>query len=203
MPTCEQELSSQERPVRHQPPHALQWPSLVLGIALGAAGWWVVSESVYVNWRSIVSPIGEPLVLRKDAKGDGRFGAPRSGNRRHRGIDIVAPVGSPVFAIRSGQVIATGLHRGLGRYVELEHRDEVHSLYAHLDTIGVAVGERIRQGQAIGTVGKTGNAHSPLIQPHLHLEISRAGQPLDPGVFGLALTEPIASESDASIDRGG
>ena len=180
----------------------IHWPSAAMGVLLGSAGWWAGRESLYIDWHSIASPIAEEsLVIRKDAKGDGRFGAPRSGNRRHRGIDVVAPLGSPVLAVRSGVVIATGAHRGLGRYVELEHRDKLCSLYAHLDRIAVDVGERIRQGQAIGTVGKTGNASHPLIQPHLHLEISKAGQTLDPSALGLALTDPVSSEPDTDAGR--
>jgi len=182
----------------------LHGPSIVLGALLGAGGWWAVVESTYINWQAIVSPVREePLAIRKDARGDGRFGAPRSGNRRHRGVDIAAPLGSPVLAIRSGLVIATGSHRGLGRYVELEHRDKLRSLYAHLEEVSAEVGARIRQGQSIGTVGKTGNARHPAIQPHLHLEISRAGQALDPGTLGLALTEPVSSDPDVDADRGG
>ena len=172
---------------------AVLWWSFVPGMVCGIAIGWAAQQLPYVDWREVIAPVDQDqLLLRHDAKGDGRFGAPRSGNRRHRGVDIEAPLGSPVRSIRSGRVIASGKHRGLGRYLELEHRDHVRSLYAHLETMAVDVGDRVRQGQLIGTVGKTGNARSPLITPHLHLEILHGGEPVDPAMLGLALVEPAA-----------
>lgn len=157
-------------------------------------------ELPFVNWQPIVAPVDtERLVIRQDAKGDGRFQAPRSGNRVHRGVDLAAPLGSPVRAVRSGTVVQVGFHRGFGRYVELEHRGRLRSLYAHLKDVGVEAGERVRQGAAIGTVGKTGNAKHPWIMPHVHLEISRGGAPIDPASLGLELMDP---ERDG-LDDGG
>lgn len=174
------------------------WSSFVPGVLCGAVLGWGVQQLPYVNWVEVMAPLEhQPLVIRHDAKGDGRFGAPRSGHRSHRGVDIEAALGSPVRAIRSGRVIAIGTHRGLGRYLEVEHRRNVRSLYAHLDTVMVDVEDRVRQGQVIGTVGKTGNARSPLINPHLHLEILRGGQPFDPAMLGLTFVEPKAVAEDS------
>ncbi len=187
------------------------WAGIVLGCGLTMA----LVKLPAADQRSIASPLDQqPLVIRHDAKGDGRFAAPRSGGRRHRGVDLVAAPGSPVRAIRSGTVLQIGDHRGLGRYVELEHRHRLHSLYAHLDMVSVGVGDRIRQGQAIGTVGKTGNARHPGITPHLHLEVFKgSGQPLDPRTLGLLALDPVtpqgpstaaeADESGESADAGG
>ena len=160
--------------------------AITLGCGLAIAG----VELPYVNWRSVASPIdAHPLILRHDAKGDGRFLAPRSGRRRHRGIDLATPLHSPVRAIRSGWVVEVGFHPGLGRFVELEHREHLRSLYAHLSQVSVEAGARVRQGEAIGTVGKTGNARSAWITPHLHLEVLRDGQPLDPQTLGLQVVD--------------
>jgi len=181
----------------------IRWSSFLLGLAAGAAVWWAAQELPYLNWRPIVVPLANtPLVIREDAKGNGRFGAPRSGNRSHQGVDLLAPVGAPVRAIRSGRVFVSSAHRGLGRYVELEHSGGLRSLYAHLDETGVKAGERIRQGQVIGSVGKTGNARHPLIQPHLHLEILREGQPVDPASLGLVFVESTAPTEHPDA-RGG
>ena len=172
---------------------------LTCGTALGSALLWLG----YADWYPVFAPLAqEPLVIRADAKGDGRFGAPRSGSRRHQGVDIQAPLGSPVKAIRGGRVIAVGRHRGLGRYLQVEHGGGVRSLYAHLDEIQVDVGARVRQGQAIGTVGRTGNARHPWIAPHLHLEVTRDGSVIDPQTLGLALVGPTERVSDADA-RGG
>lgn len=175
----------------------LMWTTSALSLVVGTVIGWTAQSLVYHDWRLVASPFEDrPLILRQDAKGDGRFGAPRSGNRRHHGIDLEAPVGSPVRAIRSGIVIASGIHRGLGRYLELEHRHGLRSLYGHLETTAVEVGDRVRQGQRIATVGKTGNAKHPVIKPHLHLEILRAGTPLDPATIGLSVIKDPADGRD-------
>lgn len=177
--------------------------SFWVGVVSGALLVTGVGELRYVNWRRVVPPIeGLPLALRQDAKGSGAFQAPRSGGRRHTGIDLAAPLGTPVQAIRSGNVIQVGTHRGLGRFVELEHRQGLKSLYAHLAETDVAVGQRVRQGQRIGTVGKTGNARHPLIEPHVHLQVTRAGEPMDPAALGLAVVS-LSAQGEATDGRGG
>jgi len=163
------------------------WIGLTLGVGLAAAALIVP----YINWQPVVPPLdARPLLIRRDAKGDGRFSAPRSGTRRHRGIDLAAAMDAPVRAIRSGVVVQVGVHRGLGRFVELEHRHQWHSLYAHLQQVHVQPGARVRQGALIGTVGKTGNARHPWIVPHLHLEIVKAGVAVDPQTLGLEALDP-------------
>ena len=150
-----------------------------------------VLELAYVNWHRAASPFESvPLLIRIDAKGDGRFEAPRSGQRRHRGIDLEAPVGTPVRAIRSGRVQTVAWHQGFGQYVELRHGAALTSLYEHLEAVVVSEGDRVRQGQIIGTVGKTGNARYRLIKPHLHLEVAQNGAPVDPGALGLVAAIP-------------
>ena len=163
------------------------------------------SEMPYVNWKPVVPPLDtEPLVIRQDAKGDGRFQAPRSGNRKHRGVDLVGELQSPVHAIRSGWVREARFHRGLGWFVELQHRGGLISLYAHLHETRVAPGMRVRQGDILGTVGKTGNARNALIVPHLHLEVLRNGAPINPEVLGLRFAQmpPVPAAGDAD-ERGG
>ena len=181
--------------------------SFWLGLLVGCGATIAALEIPYVNWQPVMPPIdAHPLVFRQDAKGDGRFQSPRSGHRRHRGIDLVAQLHSPVRAIRSGRVVQVGTHRGLGRFVELEHQAHLHSLYAHLNAVSVEPGARVRQGEVIGTVGKTGNARHPWITPHVHLEVLKDGEPIDPQLLGLQVVEPVtqlatgASSNDA---RGG
>jgi murein DD-endopeptidase MepM/ murein hydrolase activator NlpD len=172
---------------------------VVVGALLGWAAQWLF----YLDWHPIAAPLEQDqLVIREDDKGDGRFGAPRSGKRHHRGVDIEATVGSPVRAIRSGTVVESGTHRGLGRYLELEHRGGLQSLYGHLETVMVDVGDRVRQGQVIATVGKTGNARHPLIKPHLHLEVLQDGEPVDPAALGLAVIEPVDQAHGAHAAGG-
>jgi murein DD-endopeptidase MepM/ murein hydrolase activator NlpD len=168
-------------------------------IALSIGGVvWMSCALPYVNWTPVAAPLPEPLVIRADAKGDGRFGAPRSGRRQHRGIDLQAGLGTPVRAIRSGRVEQQGWHAGFGRFVVLRHGRGMTSLYAHLGAAVVRQGDRVRQGQVVGTVGKTGNARHPLITPRLHLEISRGGVPVDPSALGLTAREPMRASMHAA-----
>ncbi|GEM_PF-539298 len=170
------------------------WLGLLLGGGLTAAAF----ALPYVNWRSAAAPVDErPLMIRHDAKGDGHFQVPRSGHRHHRGIDLAATLNSPVRAIRSGRVVLVGVHQGFGRFIELEHRGSLRSLYAHLNEVSVDVGAHVRQGQIIGRVGKTGNARSPLIIPHLHLEVLKNGEPIDPTLLGLTVQERAGSSAYA------
>ncbi len=136
------------------------------------------------------------MSIRHDARGSGTYQAPRSGNRRHRGVDLAGALGGPIRAVRSGTVIQVGAHRGLGHLVELEHVGGLTSLYAHLGTVQVRLGQRVRQGEIIGTVGKTGNARHPAIAPHVHLEMARRGQLIDPTPYVLDHAAVIGQEQD-------
>lgn len=174
------------------------------GVIIGCGVALVVREIPYLNWRPVVPPIeAQTLVIRHDAKGDGRYLAPRSGGRRHRGVDLTAPLDSSVRAIRSGRVSEVGMHRGLGRFVEVEHAGGLQSLYAHLATAAVSAGQRVRQGQVIGAVGKTGNARHRWITSHLHLEVLRHGTPVDPATMGLAFVERTPDAEELADASGG
>jgi murein DD-endopeptidase MepM/ murein hydrolase activator NlpD len=97
----------------------------------------------------------------------------------HKGIDLAARKGTPVHASANGTIIAAGpLAENHGRYgnaVIIEHGAQ-RSLYAHLDSVNVTPGQRVVAGQLIGKVGETGFATGP----HLHLEIRRNDQLIDP-----------------------
>ena len=117
---------------RHAASGAGEWVRHVtIAVCLVGAAVVVGLELPYVNWQRIVAPVETgALRIRHDAKGDGRFGAPRSGGRQHQGLDLWAPLDSPVHAIRSGRVVRVGSHRGLGRFIELEHAGQLRSRYA-------------------------------------------------------------------------
>lgn len=100
---------------------------------------------------------------------------PRWG-RLHGGIDVGAPIGTPVTAPRSGTVVAAGNAGELGLRVELDHGDGWTSRYGHLSVVEVAVGEVLVGDERLGQVGATGNATGP----HLHWEIYRDGIAVDP-----------------------
>ena len=81
-------------------------------------------------------------------------------NAPHNGIDILAPEGTPVLAIADGVVFRSRLNRKFGEEIKIKHavgtQDEIRAQYTHLDARLVKVGEKVRRGQIIGTVGKTG-----------------------------------------------
>jgi len=121
--------------------------------------------------RRRVIPLGWPLLA---PVGDG-FG-PR-GNRFHAGIDLPAATGTPVLAAGAGRVTWAGLRTGgWGELVTIAHVDGVRTLYAHLSTIDVQVGEWVAGGTVIGRVGSTGDATGP----HLHFEVRAHGAAIDP-----------------------
>jgi murein DD-endopeptidase MepM/ murein hydrolase activator NlpD len=128
-----------------------------------------------------VFPLPADHGVRADAGGQGQFLAPRS-HGKHNGIDMLAPVGTPVLAACDGQA-KSDRRGGYGRVVQLvcpvpgsiaggDEDLHVSLFYAHLDRADV--GKRwtkVKAGQPLGKVGKTGNASGPRIKPHLHLEM--------------------------------
>lgn len=85
----------------------------------------------------------------------------------HAGIDIAAPIGSPIYAITDGTVIDAGPAQGFGLWVRIRHDDGTVSVYGHMYDFFVSVGERVRTGQQIARVGNRGDSTGP----HLHFEI--------------------------------
>ena len=98
-------------------------------------------------------------------------------------MDIAAPLQSEVIASKGGKVKTGFVKNGLGKYVKIEHPGGYTTLYGHLSEILVRDKQRIRQGAAVGLVGKTGNAGHARIKPHLHFVIRKNGLPLDPLSF--------------------
>lgn len=94
----------------------------------------------------------------------------------HPGLDIAVPIGSPVRASGGGTVLQAGEEAEYGRFVLLEHPGGYQSMYGHLSRITVAPGQRIAAREVIGLSGNTGRSSAP----HLHFEIRRAGEPIDP-----------------------
>jgi murein DD-endopeptidase MepM/ murein hydrolase activator NlpD len=101
--------------------------------------------------------------------------------RPHRGIDITAPKGTPILAPAGGVVKSTGYQSGFGNAVTISHGYGIVTKYAHADKILVKAGQRVKRGERIALVGKTGLATAP----HLHYEVHVNGRPVDPRRFVL------------------
>jgi murein DD-endopeptidase MepM/ murein hydrolase activator NlpD len=96
----------------------------------------------------------------------------------HSGLDLAAPTGTPIRAAANGVVEEVGPNGGYGNYVRIRHAADLSTAYGHMSRFAedVQTGTQIRQGEVIGYVGSTGMSTGP----HLHYEVHRAGEPVDP-----------------------
>lgn len=99
--------------------------------------------------------------------------------RAHEGIDLSAPMGSPIAASAGGLVVDAGSEMGYGLMVTLDHGYGLVTRYAHCSKILVRVGQRVKRGETIALVGNTGISTGP----HLHYEVLRGGRHQDPRTF--------------------
>lgn len=97
----------------------------------------------------------------------------------HSGLDFRAPSGSPARATAPGTVVKAGWNGGYGRMVEIDHGNGFSTRYAHLSKVRVKVGQAMAIGDIVGDVGSSGRSTGP----HLHYEIRRDGDALDPVQF--------------------
>jgi murein DD-endopeptidase MepM/ murein hydrolase activator NlpD len=103
-----------------------------------------------------------------------------SHDRRHQGIDISSPLGTPIKASYSGKVIySNNTIRGYGNLIILRHSEGFVTVYAHNQINLVEEGTWVKKGQIIGKVGKTGRATGP----HLHFEIRKNNKAVDPLLY--------------------
>lgn len=128
-------------------------------------------------------PLGRP-VQGDDARFTSGFG-PRSdpfgrGKRAmHYGIDYAGDIGLPILATGDGTVIYAGRKGSFGKFIEIEHISGIVTRYAHLNSISVKVGQKVKRGQKIAGLGNTGRSTGP----HLHYEIRINGKRYDPVRF--------------------
>ncbi|NLC77687.1 MAG: peptidoglycan DD-metalloendopeptidase family protein [Clostridia bacterium] len=97
-------------------------------------------------------------------------------NRMHTGIDIAAPMGAKVVAGDNGEVILAQPFGAYGNTVIIDHGSDISTMYAHLSSISVKVGDEVLRGDQIGKVGSTGLSTGP----HLHFEVRENGEPVNP-----------------------
>ncbi len=150
----------------------------------------IISEEV------ISEPVGQVVVLgTKPAppkKGTGTLDLPLSRGvyavtslygprwgRMHNGIDLGAPIGTPIYAADGGDVIFAGEFGGYGYMVQIDHGGNIKTYYAHCSAIHVSEGDKVFQGQHIADVGNTGWSTGP----HLHFEVRKHDVPVDPQNF--------------------
>ena len=125
--------------------------------------------------RPTVKPLKGFLIWPAKGTLTSRFGM-RNG-RKHEGIDIGAPKGTPVRAAASGQVVFSGWGpTGYGKMIIIKHQHHLTTLYAHNSKLIAKKGTRVKQGQKISLIGSTGRSTGP----HLHFEVRNNTHAKDP-----------------------
>jgi murein DD-endopeptidase MepM/ murein hydrolase activator NlpD len=122
------------------------------------------------------------------------------GNYNHPGVDFTSARGAAVVATGSGRVIKaiknSTLQAGYGNYVDIEHGNGLITRYAHLDDVTVRAGQKVDKGFTIGTVGMSGGS----VAPHVHYEIIRKGDQVDPVPYML---EGLTSDQHIELQQIG
>ncbi|MCB9562638.1 MAG: peptidoglycan DD-metalloendopeptidase family protein [Kofleriaceae bacterium] len=127
--------------------------------------------------RAYAGPLTVAPVLGTLTSGEGIRHDPGDGKlRQHNGLDIAVPMGTPVRAAGGGTVSRAGVAGGYGNLVVVDHGGGLETRYAHLSHIDVRVGDPIAPGMVVGEVGSTGRS----LGPHLHFEVRRDGEVMDP-----------------------
>lgn len=120
----------------------------------------------YSSMPSIVGYFKNPVPNGKRSRGM---------TSKHRGVDIAAPTGTPIYASASGRVLTAriGWNGAFGNMIILQHSNGTRTLYAHMSRLNTTTGAQVSQGEIIGYVGSTGRSTGP----HLHFEVLGAKNP--------------------------
>ncbi|WP_444931731.1 M23/M56 family metallopeptidase [Microbulbifer sp. SSSA002] len=140
---------------------------LLLKPGLTMASAEVANLTIPVESARISSPFGDLSKIRK---------------KPHEGTDFAAPIGTPVVSAASGVVIVSTdeyKHKNYGKIIIVDHGDDTKTLYSHLNEREVEVGQSVRAGQPIGTVGVSGRVTGP----HLHFELIKDGKRINPATL--------------------
>lgn len=147
-----------------------------------------------VSIAQVSIPSRNPLAREVMTSGFGMREHPVLGGRRqHKGVDLSAPIGTPVFAPADGIVSRASWFSSYGLYISLEHGAEMQTRFGHLSRLNVAEGQVVHKGDVIGYVGSTGRSTGP----NLHYEVRVDGEAVNPIPYmqaGLA-----AAQDDAAI----
>ncbi|MBS0254366.1 MAG: M23 family metallopeptidase [Proteobacteria bacterium] len=154
------------------------WQSLDKGNA-GAAAFAASSASTIApGFSAAVSvPSRMPVdAVRQTSNFGMRWHPVLGGRRAHKGVDLSAPTGTPVYATADGMVGRADWFSSYGLYVAVEHGGALETRYGHLSRLNVAAGQMVHKGDVIGYVGSTGRSTGP----HLHYEVRIAGEAVNP-----------------------
>jgi len=160
--------------------------ALEVGLTPSFSGDWTVLADAPSLWP-VEGRVGSAFGSREDPiNGEGAF---------HPGLDIEAPIGTPVRATADGESTGAEMGAGYGRQVVLSHGHDVLTIYGHLSAIAVLPGQHVTRGQVIGYVGMTGRATGP----HLHYEIRVHNVPVNPHKYLRMTFEQLGTSETASL----
>lgn len=127
------------------------------------------------------APLAMPVTQRfRYSSGFGYRNDPKgAGRRMHSGVDLAAPVGTPILVTGDGVVTQAGWSNGYGRMVTVRHDFGIETRYAHMSKIDVSVGDRLSRGDQIGDMGSSGRSTGS----HLHYEVRIGGEFVNPMTF--------------------
>jgi len=127
--------------------------------------------------QAAVTPSGWPVHGGWMSSNFGLRNDPFTGRRSvHRGVDIASPMGSPIMAMGDGVVTWAGPRTGYGNMVEVNHGQGYSTRYAHASAVLVKVGDVVSRGDVVAKVGSSGRSTGP----HLHFEVLKGHQQVDP-----------------------
>jgi len=172
-------------------------------------------RQLFANWRSLDNrgpgaPVEQPVISvpsRMPLSGFrmtsdyGMRTHPVLGRRkRHKGVDLAAPTGTPVYATADGMIDRADYSRSYGLVIYVDHGADLETRYAHLSKLAVAEGERVRKGDLIGYVGSTGRSTGP----HLHYEVRVDGVAVNPIPYMVETeTQVAAADRPELTGQGG
>jgi len=129
---------------------------------------------------NFTSPIKPSVKVRVSAPYGNRMHPIKKKVIFHRGVDIAAPKGTPIYAVADGVInkLQTKHIEGkaYGRFIIIEHEGKLASLYSQMDSYAVSLGQKVKKGDVIGYVGSSGISTGP----HIHFEIKKDGETIDP-----------------------
>ena len=129
------------------------------------------------HFRLAMTPSGNPAKKGWISSYFGMRKDPFTGKRKmHKGVDVAGKSGSSVLATADGIVIRVEKQKGYGKLIEIDHGYKLSTRYGHNKTIAVKVGDIVKQGQIIATMGSTGRSTGP----HVHYEVLRNGKQVNP-----------------------
>ncbi len=173
-------------PLPPELPGAFVLPASIGGVPIPPA-WPGDAPAAETDLRAIAEAPPPPGAQRW-TRGSGRFAWPvrgqvvstfgrKGGGLVNDGVNIAAPLGTPIRAAHAGTVVYVGNEvRGFGNLILVRDSSGVVTAYAHADAVAVRQGQSVREGQVIGRVGRTGAVSAP----QLHFQVRRDGRPVDP-----------------------